>query len=210
MSTFKKLSSLDVRSKVERKGSQDYLSWSNAWGMLKSEYPSANRTIYEDPHTGLNFFTDGRTAYVKVGVTVEGLEHIDYLPVMDFRNNSIPVDKVTSFDVNKTIQRATAKAIAMHGLGLTLWSGEDVPELTAQPKTKDTGFTLDIGDGNWTKVLGYMGQQHQNGVAFEDILKELGKKYKIAPKVKAEYYSYSRTTPSITQVWARTTCQTLT
>ena len=125
-----------------------------------------------------------RTAYVKVGVTVEGLEHIDYLPVMDFRNNSIPVDKVTSFDVNKTIQRATAKAIAMHGLGLTLWSGEDVPELTAQPKTKDTGFTLDIGDGNWTKVLGYMGQQHQNGVAFEDILKELGKKYKIAPKVK--------------------------
>jgi hypothetical protein len=186
MSTFKKLSSLDVRSKVERKGSQDYLSWSNAWGMLKSEYPSANRTIYEDPHTGLNFFTDGRTAYVKVGVTVEGLEHIDYLPVMDFRNNSIPVDKVTSFDVNKTIQRATAKAIAMHGLGLTLWSGEDVPELTAQPKTKDTGFTLDIGDGNWTKVLGYMGQQHQNGVAFEDILKELGKKYKIAPKVKTE------------------------
>ena len=138
MSTFKKLSSLDVRSKVERKGSQDYLSWSNAWGMLKSEYPSANRTIYEDPHTGLNFFTDGRTAYVKVGVTVEGLEHIDYLPVMDFRNNSIPVDKVTSFDVNKTIQRATAKAIAMHGLGLTLWSGEDVPELTAQPKTKVT------------------------------------------------------------------------
>ena len=186
MSTFKKLSSLDVRSKVERKGSQDYLSWSNAWGMLKSEYPSANRTIYEDPHTGLNFFTDGRTAYVKVGVTVEGLEHIDYLPVMDFRNNSIPVDKVTSFDVNKTIQRATAKAIAMHGLGLTLWSGEDVPELTAQPKTKDTGFTLDIGDGNWTKVLGYMGQQHQNGVAFEDILKELGKKYKIAPKVRTE------------------------
>jgi len=186
MSTFKKLSSLDVRSKVERKGSQDYLSWSNAWGMLKSEYPSANRTIYEDPHTGLNFFTDGRTAYVKVGVTVEGLEHIDYLPVMDFRNNSIPVDKVTSFDVNKTIQRATAKAIAMHGLGLTLWSGEDVPELTAQPKTEAKSFTLDIGDGNWAKVLGYMGQQHQKGVAFEDILKELGKKYKIAPKVKAE------------------------
>ena len=186
MSTFKKLSSLDIKSKVERKGTQDYLSWSNAWGMLKSEYPSANRTIYEDPHTGLNFFTDGRTAYVKVGVTVEGLEHIDYLPVMDFRNNSIPVDKVTSFDVNKTIQRATAKAIAMHGLGLTLWSGEDVPELTAQPKTEEKGFTLDVGDGNWTKVLGYMGQQHQKGVAFEDILKELGKKYKISPKVKTE------------------------
>jgi hypothetical protein len=89
MSVYKKLSSLDVKSKVERKGSQDYLSWSNAWAMLKNEFDTANRIIYEDPHTGLNFFTDGKTAYVKVGVVVEGIEHIDYLPVMDFRNNSI-------------------------------------------------------------------------------------------------------------------------
>lgn len=186
MSTFKKLSSLDVRSKVERKGTQDYLSWSNAWGMLKSEYPSANRTIYEDPHTGLNFFTDGKTAYVKVGVTVEGLEHIDYLPVMDFRNNSLPLDKVTSFDVNKTIQRATAKAIAMHGLGLTLWSGEDVPELQATAKTEPKAYTLDIGDARWDKVLGYIGQEHKKGVDFEVILKKIGEKYKLTQKVKNE------------------------
>jgi len=186
MSTFKKLSSLDIKSKIERKGKQDYLSWSNAWALLKSEYPEANRVIYEDPHTGLNFFTDGRTCYVKVGVIVNGVEHIDYLPVMDFRNQSIPVDKVTSFDVNKTIQRATAKAIAMHGLGLTLWSGEDVPELQAQAQTEQKAFDLNVGDGNWAKVVGYMAQQNKKGVKFEDILKELGKKYKLTAKVKGE------------------------
>jgi len=184
MSTFKKLSSIDVKSKVERKGAQDYISWSNAWSMLLSEYPLSIRTIYEDPHTGLNFFTDGRTAYVKVGVTVEGLEHIDYLPVMDFRNNSISVDKLTSFDVNKTIQRATAKAIAMHGLGLTLWSGEDIPELQAKAKTEPTSYTLDIGDENWEKVMSYIASNKAKGLPA--ILKQLETKYKITAKVKNE------------------------
>lgn len=184
MSTFKKLSSLDIRSKIERKGSQDYLSWSNAWALLKSEYPEANRIIYEDPHTGLNFFTDGKTCYVKVGVIVNGIEHIDYLPVMDFKNKSIPVDNVTSFDVNKTIQRATAKAIAMHGLGLTLWSGEDVPELQAQKKTEPKAYDLNIGDGNWEKVLKYVAANKHLGL--EPILKQLGTKYKLTTKVKSE------------------------
>lgn len=184
MSVYQKLSSLDIKSKVERKGTQDYLSWSNAWAALKSVYPEANRTIYEDPHTGLNFFTDGRTAYVKVGVTVEGIEHIDYLPIMDFRNNSIKIDDVTSFDVNKTIQRATAKAIAMHGLGLTLWSGEDVPELVAAPKVSPKGFVLEIGDANWEKVLKYIVANKDKGL--EVILKQLGTKYKITPAVKKE------------------------
>jgi len=119
-------------------------------------------------------------------VIVNEIEHIDYLPVMDFKNQSIPVDKVTSFDVNKTIQRATAKAIAMHGLGLTLWSGEDVPELQAEKKTGPKSYDLNIGDGNWEKVVGYMAQQNKKGVAFDDILKELGKKYKLTEKVKTE------------------------
>jgi hypothetical protein len=125
--TYATLSGIDVRPKVERKGNLDYLSWANAWHLLLQKYPDSTRCIYEDPSTGLNFFSDGRSAYVKVGITVKGIEHIDMLPVMDYRNSSIPVDKMTSFDVNKTIQRATTKAIAMHGLGLSLWTGEDVP-----------------------------------------------------------------------------------
>lgn len=68
------------------------------------------------------------TCYVKVGVTIEGLEYIEMLPVMDYRNKSIAFDKVTSCDVNKTIQRAITKAIARHGLGLYVYAGEDYPD----------------------------------------------------------------------------------
>ena len=86
---FKNLSSLSVRDKTEKKGKFSYLSWASAWSMLKTEHPTAQRVVYENCHTGLNFFTDGATAYVKVGIIIEGMEHIDYLPVMDYRNNSI-------------------------------------------------------------------------------------------------------------------------
>ena len=65
---------------------------------------------------------------MKTGVTIEGIEHIEYLPVMDFRNQSISADKVTSFDVNKSIQRSLTKALARHGLGLYIYAGEDLPE----------------------------------------------------------------------------------
>ena len=91
-SIYNTLSSLSIKGKVERKGNLDYLSWANAWAMLKEKYPNAQRTVYEHDHTGLSYFTDGRTAYVKVGITINDLEHIDMLPVMDFRNNSISVD----------------------------------------------------------------------------------------------------------------------
>ena len=134
-SVFSTLSAINVKEKIERKGNLDYLSWANAWAMLKSHYPDAQRKVYEHEHTGFNYFTDGKSAYVKVGIIVNGLEHIDYLPVMDYRNNAIPIEKVTAMDVNKTIQRSTAKAIAMHGLGLSLWTGEDMPEMVTEPKT---------------------------------------------------------------------------
>ncbi len=65
----------------------------------------------------------------KTGVTINGLEHIEYLPVMDYKNKSIPADKVTSFDVNKAIQRSLTKALARHGLGLYIYAGEDLPEV---------------------------------------------------------------------------------
>ena len=151
-SVYQKLSEVNIKDKIERKGSLDYLSWANAWDLLKKQHPKAQRCVYESEHTGLNYFTDGKSAYVKVGITVDGIEHIDYLPVMDYRNNAIPLDKVTSTDVNKTIQRSTAKAIAMHGLGLSLWTGEDLPEVTPVPKKK-ISIERNINDDNWEKVF---------------------------------------------------------
>jgi hypothetical protein len=124
---FNALNGVNVNSKVEKKNGLTYLSWAWAWGEVKKLYPTTTYTIYENA-TGWNYHTDGKTAWVKTGVTVEGIEHIEYLPVMDLRNKSIPLESVTSFDVNKAIQRSLTKALARHGLGLYIYAGEDLPE----------------------------------------------------------------------------------
>jgi len=131
---FEKLNSLDVSGKTEKKNGLTYLSWAWAWGELKKIHPDAYYTIYENAN-GLFYHTDGKTAWVKTGVTVNGIEHIEYLPVMDFRNNSVPVDAITSVQVNKTIQRSLTKAVARHGLGLYIYAGEDLPEEKTEAKT---------------------------------------------------------------------------
>lgn len=124
---FAVLNAINVNDKTEKKNGLTYLSWAWAWGEIKKRYPDANYTIYENAD-GLNYHTDGRTCWVKTGVTVAGIEHIEYLPVMDHRNKSIPANAVTSFDVNKAIQRSLTKACARHGLGLYIYAGEDLPE----------------------------------------------------------------------------------
>lgn len=132
---FAELNSINVSGKTEKKNGLTYLSWAWAWGEVKKLHPDANYTIYENAD-GWNYHTDGRTCWVKTGVTVNGIEHIEYLPVMDNRNNSIPLDKVDSFAVNKAIQRSLTKAVARHGLGLYIYAGEDIPE-DAEVKPED-------------------------------------------------------------------------
>lgn len=128
---FKILNDINVNDKTEKKKDLTYLSWAWAWAELKKLFPDSTYTVYENSE-GWCYFTDGRTCWVKTGVTVKGIEHIEYLPVMDFRNASIPADKVTSFDVNKAIQRSLTKAVARHGLGLYIYAGEDLPEEDAK------------------------------------------------------------------------------
>lgn len=130
-SIFQTLNDINVNGHTEVKDTGrvrlTYLSWAWAWAEVKKNYPDATYTVYENAN-GWNYHTDGRTCWVKTGVTIEGMEHIEYLPVMDNRNNSIPADKVTSMDVNKAIQRSLTKAAARHGLGLYIYAGEDLPE----------------------------------------------------------------------------------
>lgn len=191
---FKKLSSIEIKDLIEKKGKFSYLSWASAWSLIKEQYPTAQRIVYESEHTGLNFFSDGTTAYVKVGIVIDGIEHIDYLPIMDYRNQSIKLDKITSMDVNTAIQRSTAKAIAMHGLGLSLWIGEDLnktiseptPEKAkpkAKPKTLKT-IELNIDDSNWNKVIKYIVDNKELGLP--KIVKNLEVKYNIKASVKKE------------------------
>lgn len=133
MSVFETLNAVNVNEHTEKKNGLTYLSWAWAWQEIeKATDGKATYTIYENEH-GWFYHTDGKTAWVKTGVTIDGLEHIEYLPVMDYRNKSIPVENITSFDVNKTIQRSLTKACARHGLGLYLYAGEDLPE-SEQPK----------------------------------------------------------------------------
>ncbi len=205
-SVFERLSAIDVTPYVEKKGGMDYLSWAIAWSILKSIYPKATRKIYEHDHTGLNFFSDGQTAYVKVGITVEGEEHIDMLPVMDYRNKSISIDKMTSFDVNKTIQRATAKAIAMHGLSIKLWwkNAEDLPDITSA-ETKPKGIVIEekkvssktpkkktielpaLSDEKMFEVLKYVTDNKELG--FEALIEKIQKKYSVTKAQEKEIKS---------------------
>lgn len=138
MSVFEKLNSINVNGHTEKKNGLTYLSWAWAWAELLKAYPDATYTVYENKD-GWNYHTDGRTAWVKTGVTVEGKECVEMLPVMDFRNRSIPLESITSMDVNKAIQRSITKCIARHGLGICIYNGsfDDLPEeMPVQKQTK--------------------------------------------------------------------------
>ena len=135
-SVFDNLNSVDVNGKTEKKGNLTYLSWAYAWGEVKKRYPEANYTIYKNSD-GWNYHTDGRTAWVECSVTINGLEHIEHLAVMDARNQAVKLENVTSTMVGKTIQRCITKACARHGLGLYVYAGEDLPEAPKKDTAKE-------------------------------------------------------------------------
>lgn len=124
---FEKLNAINVSDKIEKKNNLSYLSWAWAWAELKKLYPNAKKNVVKN-EKGWLYHTDGRTCWVEVSVTVNDIEETEYLPVMDYRNQPIAADKVTSMNVNTTLQRAITKAIARHGLGLYVYAGEDLPE----------------------------------------------------------------------------------
>ena len=149
---FNDLYAVNVNGHTEKKNNLNYLSWAWAWGEIKKRHPDATYTVYENAD-GWNYHTDGRTCWVKTGVTVNGIEHIEYLPVMDYKNKSIPVEDVTSFDVNKAIQRSLTKACARHGLGLYIYAGEDLPEEEAAEKQDASRNAKNIAANNIISAL---------------------------------------------------------
>ena len=137
---FKQLS--EVKGKTETKGNMNltYMSWAEAWSQLKNICPQAVFHVFENDQ-GMPYFKDEKLVFVKVGVSIEKLTHIVHLPVLDLRNKSVKPEDVDSFQVNKSIQRALTKAIAMHGLGLYVYQGEDYPDKATDaivtPETDD-------------------------------------------------------------------------
>ena len=120
MSTWKTLSAIDCSKHVEKKGNLSYLSWAWAWQTLMEHYPDSTYT-FSDPMT-----LCGETVEVSVSVSVKGITHTMWLPVMDNRNKSIV--NPTSRDISDARMRCLVKAIAMHGLGAYIYAGEDLPQ----------------------------------------------------------------------------------
>lgn len=134
-SIFETLNNVDVSEKTKEKGGLTYLSWSSAWAEVKKRYPNATYEIIPQvDETGNTRFwhDDGRTGWVEVCVTIEDVSHTEILAVMDYKNKSIPAESITSVDANKSVKRCLVKALAMHGLGLYIYEGEDLPEETSK------------------------------------------------------------------------------
>lgn len=121
---FTELASIDVTKHVEKKGRFSYLSWSWAVDQLLKKCPDATwRVVRFD---GLPYLKTEVGYFVEVEVTVNNITRSQIHPVLD--NYNKPIAKPTSFQINTSIQRCLAKAIALHGLGLYIYSGEDIPQ----------------------------------------------------------------------------------
>ena len=147
---FDELNAINVNDKTEKKksGSTEltYLSWTWAWAEVKKRFPEAHYEIVM--HDGLPYVYDENTGYmVFTNVTIDGITHMMWLPVMDGANKAMKnqpytystkyngektVDAATMFDVNKTIMRCLVKNLAMFGLGLYIYAGEDLPEVEVE------------------------------------------------------------------------------
>ena len=124
-STFMKLYKTDVSKYTEKKGQFTYLSWAYAVQELKRACPTARWGVTK-AEDGSPFFKTECGYFVDVWVEVDGVSLSQIHPVLDHRNN--PLEKPNAFQINTSLQRALAKAIALHGLGLYIFAGEDLPE----------------------------------------------------------------------------------
>ena len=150
-SVYETLSKIDVTPKLDKKGKLDYLSWAMAWAMVKQAYPDANYKITEFPEyikTRDGWVATGRDVdyrqtsagtEVEAVVTIDGQEYSSKLFVMDFKNK--PILNPNYFDINKTQQRALVKALAIAGLGLSVYAGEDLPIADSEKPAKSKQTT---------------------------------------------------------------------
>ena len=137
MAKFEEVLNINVNDKTEKKGNLTYLSWSWAWAEFKKVYPEATYKIKEQD--GMYCTGNEKFGYmVSTSVTADGLTYEMWLPVMDMRNKAIL--QPTMFDINKTLMRCLTKNLAMFGLGLYIYAGEDLPEeeQKAPQKAKQT------------------------------------------------------------------------
>lgn len=143
MSKFAELRKLDVSKHVEKKNGLSYLSWAWAVDVLLQNDPAAKWT-YSEPQRW------GDTVMIFCTVEAFGVSRTAQLPVMDHRNRPIP--NPDAFQVNTTMQRVLAKAIALHGIGLYIYAGEDLPEGEEQPKPEEKQSAKSVAQHAWEQL----------------------------------------------------------
>lgn len=167
-SVFQTLNEYDISEYIKKKDKIIYLPWSKAWMILKTLYPDSKVEVIEnagfDSDDVVRYFTDGKTAWVKVAITIKGHTETESLAIMDFRNKSIPVANITSADVEKSIKRCMVKCAALHGLGLSLWTGEELSSAAREKKENDL-------DGIKQEILVIVSGKLEAGVPKEQIYK---------------------------------------
>lgn len=140
-SVFQTLNEIDITSKVKQKNRMNYLPWSTAVEEVLKHYPTAKFYVVRNAD-GWNYFTDGKTCWVETEIEIDGIVRGEMLAIMDFKNAAIPAEKVTSVDVNKSIKRCLVKNLAMFGLGINLYYGEELSD-NAKQKKKDDNKALE-------------------------------------------------------------------
>lgn len=189
MSKFEDLYNLNVNEKTEKKNGLTYLSWAWAWAEFKKAYPDATYEVVK--FDGLPYAYDAHTGYmVYTKVTADNITHEMWLPVMDSSNNAmkaesyevqtkykkVEVKPATMFDVNKTIMRCLTKNLAMFGLGLYIYAGEDLPETEqeGQPVSKPIVQDHEVKCPKCGKVMKPLKKSDGQIAMPDDILKGCG------------------------------------
>lgn len=150
---YQTLAAIDVGEHIERKGNLSYLSWAWAVTKLLEAYPEASWTFAKSIRGNEFFAYEDGTGEVRCTVKIGDIERTCSLPVMDHRNNAVA--NPNARQVNDTKQRCLAKAIALHGLGLYIYAGEDVPQKPAE-QSGDWDNFLDAINGHTEVVLDFL------------------------------------------------------
>ena len=172
-STFMKLFKTDVSKYTEKKGKYNYLSWAHAVQELKKVCPTARWGVTK-AEDGSPFFQTACGYFVEVWVDVDGVSLSQVHPVLDNRNQ--PIENPNAFHINTSLQRALAKCIALHGLGLYIFAGEDLPEpdaLTPAEEENLYDFAKSLGKQFVKDLQGKVFRMEINANNYEDCMNKI-------------------------------------